>query len=324
MTSASPAVQSAAKWWKGFLLAAWRALHALAQSGLLVPTVGALALGLLFLAWSCERQARMRQTLESEQVRARAQQDAAQLEARAAANLREARSQHEAAMRDYESRRARLESEAAGLRERLTSLRRQEAAQVAEVAALRLPQVVDRVMARLGEEGIRDQGLGISETAGTRDSGLALREKEHAQFPSLRPPAPNTGGTPVLRGPESPVKNSESRVPSPVVLGLTEPAARAVETAFVELEACRTQSAAKDAELENCRALAQVDQSAIAQQDITLGKLNAALADKDQILARREEAHQAELKLARGTRWSRFLSALKYVAAGVVAGVVIR
>ena len=156
MTGDSPSTRSAAKSWKGALLATAKGLGGLAGRALLVPAAAAIALGLLFLAWSCERQARLRQTLETEQVRQRAAEDAARLEARAAANLREARAQHEAAMREYELRRARLEREAAGLRERLASLRRQEATQVAEVAALPLPQVVDRVRARLGETGIRD------------------------------------------------------------------------------------------------------------------------------------------------------------------------
>ncbi len=308
MTGNSSSAQSGGKPWKRVFLAAVKGLGGLAGRALLVPAAAAIALGLLFLAWSCERQARLRQTLETEQVRQRAAEDAARLEARAAANLREARAQHEAAMREYELRRARLEREAAGLRERLASLRRQEAAQVAEVAALPLPQVAERVIARLGDEGIRDQGLGIRQKTGTRDSGLATSEKEHTGPPGLQAPAPST----------------QPPAPSPVVLGLTDAGARAVETAFVELDACRAQSAAKDAELENCQALGQVLQAAITQQDITLKKLNAVLADKDQILARREEAHRAELKLARGTRWGHFLSALKYVAAGVVVGVMLR
>ncbi len=345
MTGNSPSGQAGAKWWKSIVLAALSGLRALVQSGLLLPVVGALALGLLFLAWSCEREGRLRQKLETEQVRQRAEEDAARLEARAAANLREARAQQEAARRDYESRRARLEREAAGLRERLTSLRQQEAARVAEVAALPLPQVVERVRARLGNIGIRDSGfgareqtgigdqaLGIRETAGTRDSGLGTGAKSAsvelplngtaASSANTRNPAPHT--QPPVPSPDSRVASPESRIPSPVVLSLTEAGARAVETAFVELEACRAQSAAKDAELDNCRALGQTHQSLITQQDITIKKLNAVLADKDQILARREEAHRAELKLARGTRGSRFLSARKYLAAGVVVGVVIR
>ncbi len=313
MTGNSPSAQSGARWWKSIALAALSGLRVLVQSGLLVPAVGALALGLLFLAWSCEREGRVRQKLETEQVRQRAEEDAARLEARAAANLREARAQQEAAMRDYESRRARLEREAAGLRERLASLRRQEAAQVAEVAALPLPQVADRVKARLGNIGTRDSGFGISE-----------KQNARLEMPLSSAAASSTATQNTAPNPQPPVPIPESRIPGPVVLGLTEAGARAVETAFVELDACRAQSTAKDAEFENCRALGQAHQSLITQQDITVKKLNAVLADKDQILARREEAHRAELKLARGTRWSRFLSALKYLAAGVVVGVVIR
>ncbi len=322
MTGNSPSAQSGAKPWKRVLLAAVKGLGGLAGRALLLPAAAAIALGLLLLAWSCERQARLRQTLETEQVRQRAAEDAARLEARAAATVREARAQHEAAMREYELRRAQLEREAAGLRERLASLRRQEATQVAEVAALPMPQVADRVIARLGVEG-------SGEISGMRDSGLGTSEREHTWPPRLQPPAPSTQHpvpSPDSRVPTpgSRVASPESRLPSRVVLGLTESGARAVETAFVERDACRAQSAAQDAEIENCHALEQVHQSAITQQDITVKKLNAALADKDQILARREEAHRAELKLARGTRWGHFLSALKYLAAGVVVGVMLR
>jgi histidinol-phosphate/aromatic aminotransferase/cobyric acid decarboxylase-like protein len=50
----------------------------------------------------------------------------------------------------------------------------------------------------------------------------------------------------------------------------------------------------------------------------------AALADKDQVLARSEEAHRAELKAARGTWQTRFSRAVEIFAGGFIAGVLAR
>jgi hypothetical protein len=339
MSDASPSSGSAPQGWQAWsaaLRALWGRLAGLAARTVMLPAAAAVALPLLFLAWSCERGARLQQTLETEQIRQKAQDDAARLEAHAAATLREARAQHEAAMRALANRRDRLEREAADLRARLATLQRQEAVQTAEVAALPLPQVVQRLSARLGEAGIRDLGLGIREITGPRDSRLG--DKAESKIPVLqaneRKPArdselakPNSGiGNQQLAigNPQPPVPGPQPPAPSTPVLALTEAGARAAETAFLQLDACRAASAVKDQELANCRESVRVHQSAIQQQDNTLDKLNAALADKDQLLAKRDEACRAELKLARGTRRARFFAALKYVAAGVLLGVLLR
>ena len=52
--------------------------------------------------------------------------------------------------------------------------------------------------------------------------------------------------------------------------------------------------------------------------------LNAALADKDQVLARSEEAHRAELKGAHGTGRSPFWRPVEYFAIGFIAGVLVQ
>lgn len=356
----APSKQTERRPWTSMFFGAFHTLRGLAGQTLLLPAVAAVALGLVFLAWSCEREARQRQALETEGLRQRAEQEIAGLEARVAANLREARAQNEAAMRELATRRAQLDREAANLRERLSALRRQEAAQVAEVAALPASQVVDRVVGRLGRAGARNWGLGIRDEAGARESGPGTRDtkianrysglgtQEHKPIPDStfqipdstfqipneseaptvpaggQGPAPRPGSSAPSPQPLAPSPESRLTNPESPVLGLTEAGARRVETAFVELDSCRAASVLKDQELANCQERGRVQESAITQQDITLQKLNAALADKDRIQARREEAHRAELKLARGTRRGRFFSALKYVAAGLVAGVLLR
>ena len=107
-------------------------------------------------------------------------------------------------------------------------------------------------------------------------------------------------------------------------LALSDGALRQVETALVELDFCRRQGQLLEQQVSVCSEKASITDSIITHKDVALEKLNAALADKDQILARREAALRAELKVARGSWRTRLLRAARYVAAGVVAGVVLR
>ena len=74
----------------------------------------------------------------------------------------------------------------------------------------------------------------------------------------------------------------------------------------------------------NCAQQAKLDSAMQEQQSGTIAKLNAALADKDQVLARSEEAHRAELKAARGTWRARLIRAAEIFAGGFIAGVLVR
>jgi hypothetical protein len=129
-------------------------------------------------------------------------------------------------------------------------------------------------------------------------------------------------------GPQSPTPNPESQTPNPdkraeePTLTLDVTAQRKVETAFTELDSCREQSAVKDQQVANCRQQLNSSAAIADRLDDSLRQLNEAIRLKDEILARRETEHQAELKAARGSRWERFRKAVTYVAVGVVAGVV--
>jgi len=107
-------------------------------------------------------------------------------------------------------------------------------------------------------------------------------------------------------------------------LVLSDQGVRKVETALIELDSCRQQTQVMGQQVSNCEQQAKLDSNLQQQQSDTISKLNAALADKDQILARSAEAHQAELKAARGTWRRRFLHAVEIFAGGFIAGVLVR
>jgi type III secretory pathway component EscV len=107
-------------------------------------------------------------------------------------------------------------------------------------------------------------------------------------------------------------------------LVLSDQGVRKVETAFVELDSCRQQTQVMGKQVSNCEQQAKLDSALQEQQSATISKLNSALADKDQILARSEAAHRAELKAARGTWRTRFFHAVEIFAGGFVAGVLVR
>jgi hypothetical protein len=112
--------------------------------------------------------------------------------------------------------------------------------------------------------------------------------------------------------------------PSSPALELSDQGARKVETALIELDSCRQQAQVMGQQVSNCEQQAKLGSAIQEQQSGTIAKLNAALADKDQILARSEEAHRAELKAARGTWRARFLRAVEIFAGGFIAGVLVR
>jgi Tfp pilus assembly protein PilN len=153
-----------------------------------IPGLPAAALAgvvIMFFAWSCERQARRRDTLEAQQVKKLAAEEISRLQHQAAGALRDAR-QSVAAVRELYSQRQQLARQAERLRQSLESLHKQEFARADEVATLPTPEVVSRVASRLQEpvSGVRHQGSGQQEkqvpgvrcqASGQRSAGLEAR-----------------------------------------------------------------------------------------------------------------------------------------------------
>jgi len=267
----------------------------------LAPGLPAAALAgavVMFFAWSCERQTRQRESTEAKQVEKHATEEISRLRQQAAGALREAQ-QSAQAVRELESQRQKIAREAEGLRQSLESLRKQELARTDEVATLPTSEVASRVASRLQEQGTgnREQGTGNREQGtGNREQGVGNREQGIGRQSQKNPAA----------------------------LVLSDQGVRKVETAFIELDSCRQQSQVIEQQVSNCEQQAKLDSTLQQQQSDTISKLNAALADKDQILAQSEEARRAELKSARGTWRVRFLHALEIFAGGFIAGVLVR
>ena len=142
--------------WLAKIRAAGRKLASLSLvQGLLrsipgLPPAALAGVVIMFFAWSCERQARRRDTAEAKQVKKQAAEEISRLQQQAAGALRDAK-QSAQAVRELEARRQQLVREAEGLRQSLDSLHKQELAHANEVAALPTSEVVRRVASRLQE-----------------------------------------------------------------------------------------------------------------------------------------------------------------------------
>lgn len=127
-----------------------------------------------------------------------------------------------------------------------------------------------------------------------------------SQFPEVRP---HDGDLPVSNfqfpGSAIPSPSPEPQVPNP------------------GLSACREQLGVQDQLIANCEERAELNRAALEAAKRAALELGEALQAKDQIAARLEERHRAELKLARGSRLRRFGRALQYVGVGVMIGVAI-
>ena len=297
--------------------------------------------GVLFVAiWLLEHDARLRREVELGQLKQQTAAQVTELRTRADAALRAANEENARAIESLEARRRRLEREAEELRQRLVSLREEERARVGQVATLPASELEQRVAARLdpGNFATRDSGLGVRDSglkeqasgvgdrvSEGRDSGLGTRDSEVKEqspspqhlAPSTQPPAPG------IRPSADGLTPGTPPVPSPEFV-LTEEGARRVETAFLELEACREQSAVKDGALGNCQEQVATQAAIAGEMRKSLDDLNQAIRLKDEIAARTEALHRAELRAARGSWGSRFLRAVEYVGLGVVIGLVAR
>jgi hypothetical protein len=269
---------------------------------------------LLFLAiWLHEHDARLRRDLELQQLKQQTSAQVADLRARAEAALREANQKNARVIADLEARRRQLEREGEALRQRLLLLHEEESQRVSEVATLPASELAERLKSRV--PGFEEQVSGVRGQV----SGKNL-PNDQTRSPGEKGATPDTShlapDTLQSAGPQSPA-------PSPEFV-LTEQGARRIETAFVELDSCREQSALKDRGLENCQEQAAVSQAVVGEMHKSLNDLNQAIRWKDEILTRVEAQQRAELKAARGSQWGRFVRAVEYVALGVAIGVVAR
>ena len=334
------------------LCAAWSKLSSLGLvKGLLriapgLPAAALAGLVVMFLAWSCEHRARQREAGEAQRVKQQAAAEISRLQKQAASAVRDAQQTTQTA-RELEAQRQQLARESEGLLQSLESLHKQELARTNEVATLTTQDVVNRVASRLQEQGlgIREQGLGNRQQgsgnreqgSGNREQGLGNGEKGLGNgekgtgqqlVNSLTSPAPADesaiAGHPLTQGEDGKSLPGGAGQGSQAALVLTDQGVRKVETAFVALDSCRQQSQLMSQQVSNCQQQAKLDSSLEAQQAATIAKLNAALADKDQILARSEAAHRAELKAARGSWRSRICHAVEIFAGGFIAGVLVR
>jgi len=160
--------------WKQAVRITWQALsQALAALGKLLTRVPPSRLVLwgacvvLLAVWWFEHQARLRQTMELEQLQKQTASAVSALEARAAAAIREANERNVQAIQALEAKRRKLEREASDLATRLHSLQERERAQAAQIAILPPAELARRVAAELAPH---DSELGIRGSEPTRPS----------------------------------------------------------------------------------------------------------------------------------------------------------
>jgi len=291
---------------------------------------------IMLFAWCCERQARRRDALQAQQVKKQAAADISQLQQQAAGALRDAKQSAEA-VRALEARQQQLVREAEGLRQSLESLRQQELARTDEVATLPTSEVATRVAARLGEQvtGNREQVTGqqalnpltrpaLADENASAGHPLPLggEGRTYAGVEGQSNTAAVSGQKPP--GAETQGLASNASGDSGAALMLSDQGARKVETALIELDSCRQQAQLMGQQVSNCEQQSKLGFALRDQQASALAKLNAALADKDKILAESEAAHRAELKAARGSFRAHLIRAAEYFAGGFIAGVLVR
>jgi hypothetical protein len=239
--------------------------------------------------WLLEHDARLKQELEFEQQRRTTSAEVAQLRARAETAMQEFRANAQV-IASLEARRQALERDAAALRQKLSCLRKEENLRVQQLASL----------AHVGTPRQTAPGLGPADLA-TRDPGLGSASDS-------RPLPLGEGVPPGGRGrvrESATLPSPESPAPSP------------------SLAACREQSAVQEELISNCEQRAEVTRAALEAAKQSALDLQQALGAKDEIAAKLDAQHRAELKAARGSRLRKFARALQYVGVGVVIGVVV-
>jgi len=265
--------------------------------------LGAACLGFGAL-WLHEHDVWVRQKALAAQAQQQSAARVSSLKKQVAANVQAANVADAQAVAKLESRRQKLERQDRALAARLASLSKAEQAEAEQVAALPTPEVVTRVTAQLG---LRSQDL---MPAGAQSATTAAADS---------PSGPAAAAPPVAGHPQG----AAAAGAEPYVLPLSASGARKVETALVELNACRSESQVEGERVSNCQERAATDAATIREQADSIGKLNQALTAKGQILGEQEAEYKTELRAVRGTFWSRLAHTTKHVAIGVALGVAV-
>ncbi len=269
-----------------------------------------IAVGLaLVAAWFHWHDAQVRQKALQAVARRQTAAQVSTLEKQAAASLQAANVADAKAITKLQARRQELEQQNRKLTARLALLRAVERKQVQRVATLPTREVVTRVAAQLG--------LGAQDLVPASGSGAPAAASGRTETLSGQ-----TAGSPPAKTPPATGRPGASRQKISV-LPLSASGARKVETALVELNACRSQSRVQNEMISNCQARAAAGARTITRQADSIRQLNQALAAKDKIAAAQQSACQAELRAARGTFWSRLGHTAKHVAIGVLVGVAV-
>ncbi|MGD0124106.1 MAG: hypothetical protein ABSF46_02015 [Terriglobia bacterium] len=277
-----------------------------------LPLAALAAVVIMFFAWSCEHRARQREAVEAQQIKKQSTEQISRLQQQASSALKDATESAQAA-KELEGQRQQLTRQADALQQSLESLRKEELTHDSELASQSTEQVVKQVMARLQ----------VAQALLPVPANSAARQNPPGGVPALLVPGnarasqkPQAG---VPAPPGAPVPQNGA-----AALVLSDQGVRKVESAFLELDSCRQQSQVIAQQVSNCEQQTKLDSVLEEQQAGAISKLNAALADKDQILARSEAAHRAELKAVRGTWRTRLYHAAEIFAGGFIAGVLVR
>jgi hypothetical protein len=278
-----------------------RVTKALGKLLLLSPLVLLIAL-LAVVAWWYEHDAHFKQASELAELKKETEVQVAKLRVDAETATRQANQINAQQIRDLEAQRSNLERNAETLRQQLALLGERERSQVEQVATLPAPEVAHSVASALG---LSPNDLG------TADAGSRTETPGPQSAPAGTPSAaPGSVGA-VAAGANPPYELSEQ--------GL-----RRIDTALVQLDSCRKQAAVRDQEVTNCQQQAATSQNIIAEQKASIDKLNTALADKDQILAREQQSNKEQMRIVRGSWPQRTLRVAEHVAIGVAIGLAIR
>lgn len=264
----------------------------------------------LAVLWLLEHDARLKQEVELKHLRRETATEVAALRERAERAIADHR-ENAKVIRDLETRRASLEREAEELRQRLSFLRKEERVRVQQASTAGHVELSAQDASPLGPEefGVRDSGLGTRGLKG--NSRFQIRDSNEIGRKETSKPS-------LAGGPESAPSNHKSPAPSSKSLSPS----RETRVPSPELTACREQSAVQGQLISNCEERVDASQAVIDAMNRSVQDLEQTVRAKDEIAARLDAQHRAELRAARGSRWKRFTRAAKYVGAGVVIGIV--
>jgi len=314
---------------------------------LLSPLAIVIAL-LAVVGWWYEHGAHLRQADELRDLKKQTEAQVSKLQADAEAATRQANQTNAQQIIDLEAQRNSLEKNAETLRQQLALLGEEERSQVEQVATLPAPEVAHNVANALGlgpndlgaagagsrvettgpqsasTQGTGDRGQGTGDRGqGTGNTGQGTGNRGQGTGNRGQGTGDRGQGT-GDRGQETALGADRGAASSDPTYELSDEGMRKINTALVELDSCHKQAAIRDQEVSNCQQQAAANQAIIAEQKASIDKLNSALADKDQILAREQQSSKEQMKIVRGTFVERAVHVAEHVAFGVAIGIAIR